>query len=67
MAAFSWVELGDTGKDMKRFFWRVRFTIYGQRRCPIGWGNWWAFSAGHADEYGIDCKPENEARVGTHR
>lgn len=34
---------------MKKLIWRLRYTVYGQYRCPIGWRNWWAFSAAYEE------------------
>ena len=45
--------------EMERFIWRLRFTIYGQKKCPIGWRNWWAFSAD--TEWGWHDSPEEAA------
>ena len=35
---------------MQKFIWRLRYTIYGQRRCRIGWRNWWGFSAAYESD-----------------
>ena len=35
---------------MKKLIWRLRYTTYGQQRCPIGWRNWWGFSAAYIDD-----------------
>ena len=37
---------------MKKLIWRIRYTIYGQRRCRIGWRNWWCFSGAYEDGSG---------------
>ena len=43
---------------MKTLLWRIKFTIHGQRRCLIGWRNWWSFSGGYAESFGIEDCPE---------
>lgn len=43
---------------MKKLIWRIRFTVYGQRRCPLGYITWWAWSDTNYDDYSTDCPYE---------
>lgn len=37
-------------KAINRFIWRIKFTVYGQRKTGWGWRNWWEWSAINHDE-----------------
>ena len=36
---------------MKKLIWRIKFTLYGHKCCPIGWSIWWSWSDVNYDEY----------------
>lgn len=40
---------------MNKLIWRIRFTIYGQRKTRWGWLLWWEWSDSAADDFYDDA------------
>jgi len=46
---------------MRQLIWRIRYAIYGQRKCNLGWKIWWHFSAGDLSVNSDMCYGPEEA------
>ena len=43
---------------MAKLMWRIRFVLYGQKRCPLGYAIWWAWSDTNYEDYSSESPIE---------
>lgn len=47
---------------LKKFWWRIQFTLYGQAKCPIGIAIWWSWSDTGFDDSSDFSTPQESAQ-----